>query len=292
MRVVIIGGAGGMGRWLVNHFLEQNHTIVVADPAVKEPKEFQSEIEIAVNTEDAVKNSDVVIISVPMQHTAEVIMEVAPHMKKNSVLCEISTLKLKVIEVLRNVSTNQIRPLCIHPLFGPGATAIKKKFALIPTIELEEEKKLVKSLFPNSQIIVVEADDHDRIMALTLSLPYFMNMILASVLNEEDFTLIEQLSGTTFAVQFMLIGSIMSHTSAFHLAVHRENKYALEILRKLQSRITEYLELISNGTDIFEQSFSSIKSLLEEKLDLKGKYREMYRLLKVMEEQKGEDLEL
>ena len=292
MRVAIIGGAGGMGRWLVNHFLELNHSIVVVDPAINEAKEFQSDIEIATNTEDAVKNSDVVIISVPMRHTAEVIMEVAPNMKKNSVLCEISTLKLNVIEVLRNVSTTQIRPLCIHPLFGPGASSLKKKYALIPVLELEEEKKLVKSLFPKSQIIVVEADDHDKIMALTLSLPYFTNMILASVLNEEDIKLIEQLSGTTFAVQFMLTGSIMSHASTFHLAVHKENKYALEILRKLQSRIEENLELLSTDTDGFEQSFSSIKSLLEKKLDLKGKYQEMYRLLEIMEEQKGVDVEL
>ena len=285
MRIAIIGGAGNMGRWLITHFLKNNHSLVVSDPTLDGVQ--SEEFETTTSNVAAVNNSDLVLISVPLEHTTSVITEVAPHMKENSVLCEISTLKSNVIEVLRNVSTNRIRPLCIHPLFGPGVSSLQKKYALIPINNMKEEMNLVESLFPESQIIVVEADEHDRIMALTLSLPYFTNMILASVLKDENIQLIEQLTGTTFAVQFMLTGSIMSHTSAFHLSLHKENNHSMEILQKLKSGIEEVLSLLVNDSDAFKKSYSNLKTSLEEQLNLKEKYQEMYRLLEVMERKKG-----
>ena len=100
--------------------------------------------------------------------------------------------------------------------------------------------------------------------------------------------MIEKLGGTTFAVQFMLTGSIMSHTPEFHLALHKENNHATDLLRRLKSRIDEVLTLLDNNGDEFIRSYKDIKSELEEKLDLEGKYQEMYRVLQAMEKQKEE----
>ena len=260
MKTTIIGGAGGMGKWLTNHFLKLGHSVIVADPRIDQ--NHDSDIEIASNNIAAVDNADLVLISVPMKHSADVIREVLPHMKNESIICEISSLKSNVIEILRTVSKSQIKPLCIHPLFGPGASDLKKKFALIPIQEEDDERKILKSLFPDSQVIIVDADEHDRIMALTLSLPYFTNMILASILKSEDVSLIEKLGGTTFAVQFMLTGSIMSHTPEFHLSLHKENNHATEMLRRLKSGINEVLTLLEKNGDEFIQSYKDIKSEL------------------------------
>ncbi len=288
MKTTIIGGAGGMGKWLTNHFLKLGHSVIISDPRIDQNQD--SDFEIASNNIAAVDNADLVLISVPMKHSVEVIREVLPHMKDESIICEISSIKSNVVEILKTVSTSQIKPLCIHPLFGPGASFLKKKFALIPIQEEDDERKILKSLFPDSQVIIVDADEHDRIMALTLSLPYFTNMILASILKSEDVSLIEKLGGTTFAVQFMLTGSIMSHTPEFHLSLHKENNHAIEMLRHLKSGINKVLTLLDRNGDEFIRSYKDIKSELEEKLDLEGKYQEMYRVLQAMEEQKEEGL--
>ncbi|MFW9925865.1 MAG: prephenate dehydrogenase/arogenate dehydrogenase family protein [Candidatus Thorarchaeota archaeon] len=282
MKIAIVGGAGGMGKWLVNHFLEIGHTVIVADPNANR---VISGVELIPNNAAAASKADVVVVSVPMEETASVIREVSPHMRENAILCEISTLKSNTIDDLRKVALGNIRPLSIHPLFGPGASDLKKRYALIPVYDSHEEKNIAESLFPESQIIVVEADIHDRIMALTLSLPYFMNMIFASVLKDEDISLMQQLSGTTFAVQFMLTGSIMSHTSEFHRTLHRENAYFTEILQKLLAKTTEEVKRLNSDIEGFEKSYRNIKSSLEEKLSLEDKYKEMYRVLKVMEEE-------
>jgi prephenate dehydrogenase len=279
MKIAVIGGAGKMGRWLVNHFRKLDHTVIIADPRGLEVED----IEVTENNTTAVVDADIVFISVPMEDVVDVIQEVVPNMKSMSVLCEISTMKTNVFDALTELSSQPVRPLSLHPLFGPGATSLKKRFAIIPVSDQDAERNLAAELFPESEVIVVEKEDHERIMALTLSLPYFVNMILASMVQDEDIQLMEELSGTTFALQFLLTGSIMSHSSRFHTALHNENKYALEILSNFRSTIERELNLLSQDRKAFEESYQTLQAKFGDRVNLESKYEEMYRVLNVME---------
>ncbi len=293
MRIAIIGGAGNMGRWLVDYFLNFDHSIVVADRNNSmEQENKESRIEFAESNICAVKNADVVFVSVPIDCTSDVIREVAPQMKKDSILCEISTMKTKVHAAMMELQCNDVRLLSIHPLFGPAVGLLNKRFALIPVGELKQEREIFGSLFPNSEVIIIDVKNHDRIMALTLSVPYFFNMVLASVFKNEDIVLMQQLSGTTFAIQFMITGSMMSHSSSFQTALLKENVYTLEFLEILRSEIDKALKLLIHDVDSFQKSIRNIQLELEKKICLTGQYNEMYKTLEVMQHLKEQGVEL
>ncbi|MFW9807707.1 MAG: prephenate dehydrogenase/arogenate dehydrogenase family protein [Candidatus Thorarchaeota archaeon] len=279
MRIAVIGGAGKMGKWLVDHFHQKGNSLIIAD----QRSLSQSDVEFTKSNTTAVSDADVVFISVPMELTAQVILDIVPQMKSNSILCEISTMKSNVIEVLQDEICEEIQPLSIHPLFGPAAGTLKKKFALIPVREADEEKRIAQSLFPETEIIVVGKDEHERIMALTLTLPYFTNMVLASVFEEEDIQLMEKLSGTTFSIQILLAGSIMSHSSEFHAQLYSENKYAGEILSIFQKELEKKLHLLAVDRREFERSYNRLQARISDKIGLEKKYEEMYRILNIME---------
>ncbi|MFW9786034.1 MAG: prephenate dehydrogenase/arogenate dehydrogenase family protein [Candidatus Thorarchaeota archaeon] len=279
MRIAVIGGAGQMGNWLVNHFIERGMSVIISDP--RKPKDIA--IESTTNNQIAVIDADVVLVSVPMELTPKTIQEVVPHMKSDSIICEISTLKAKAIETLLHSDTNHVRPVSLHPLFGPRADELQKRFALVPIRNLEEEKKIAEQLFPDSDFVIVERESHDRMMALTLSLPYFTNMVLASVFHSEDIRLMEQLSGTTFKIQFMLTGSIMSHSSGFQTALQTENEYALELLTDFRRKFENHLELLNQDREEFERTYRTLQSSIGGKVNLDIKYEEMYKFLKIME---------
>jgi prephenate dehydrogenase len=285
MKVAVIGAAGQMGRWLLNHFEEQGYTLVASDSRNDELRDLAetSELILASSNAAAVKDADVVVISVPIANTAEVIQDIALHMKNNAVLCEISSVKGDLPKILQKVSESGIRPLCIHPMFGPGARSLRKKIALIPIVDLEAEDHLVETLFPNCDMVIADAEEHDRIVALTVSLPYFVNMVLTSVLADEDISLLERLGGTTFTVQLMLSGSIMSQPSTLHASLHSGNKYVPALLQKLQLKTKESIaSLVDNDTVRFEQFFSEVKESFAVGVDLEEKYDEMYKLLEIM----------
>jgi prephenate dehydrogenase len=290
LRVAIIGAAGHMGKWLLKHFESQGYTIVASDPRSDELREVAeaSKLILARSNAAAVKDADVVIVSVPIGQTADVIEDIAPQMKDNAVLCEISSVKGDLPVVLQKVTEHGIRPLCIHPMFGPGAGSMRRKIAIIPIVDLAAEDKLVEKLFPECEIIVADAEEHDKIIALTISLPYFVNMVLASVLAEEDINLLERLGGTSFTVQLLLTGSIMSQSSKLHTSLHSENTHVPDILQKFQVRTNECLaSLAKDDSAAFERLFSSTKKGLEVGVDLGEKYNELYRILELMESEKG-----
>ncbi len=291
MKIAILGAAGNMGRWFIRYFSERGHTLIASDPTDNGLRDL-SDIEITNDNESAVQDVDLVVISVPMGLTAEVIRDVAPHMKKYAILCEIASVKTRALEALKEVSVFPVTPLSIHPLFGPGAKSLNKRIALIPILDLEKEKQLVDTLFPESEIIVVDAEQHDRIMAVTLSLPYFVNMAIASVLKDEDIPLLNQLGGTTFALQLVLAGSIMFHSSRFHFALHNENKHAVHVLKKFLSNVELGLDrLDSDDLESFVQSYNHTKETLEKDMSLHEKYEEMYRILESLETKPNLELE-
>ncbi len=292
MKIAILGAAGNMGGWLIRYFSELGHTLIASDPNENELRGF-SDIEITNDNESAVRDADLAVISVPMGLTAEVIRDVAPRMKKNAILCEIASVKTRALEALKEVSVYPVTPLSIHPLFGPGAKSLNKRIALIPILDLENEKQLVDTLFPECEIIVVNAEQHDRIMAVTLSLPYFVNMAIASVLKDEDMLLMNQLGGTTFALQLVLAGSIMFHSPKFHFALHTENNYAVHVLKKFLSNVELGLNrLAGDDCESFVQSYNHTKETLEEDMSLREKYEEMYRILEILEGKPNLELEL
>ena len=80
MRTVIIGGAGQMGKLFLNYFHSLNHNILITDINTEERERIaaQFDVETADDNIIAVKNADLVLISVPLEDVPKVIEEVTP----------------------------------------------------------------------------------------------------------------------------------------------------------------------------------------------------------------------
>jgi prephenate dehydrogenase len=273
-----------MGKWFIQHFKALGYTVIVSDPRSDELQKTAATLGITSKTNNttAVLDSDVVLIAVPMEQIAEVIREVSPHMKQNAVLCEISSIKQNLPDVLLEASENHIQPLCIHPLFGPGPGKLARRIALIPIYDAQSEMILVEELFPRCQTILTTAEEHDKAMAFIISLPYFINTILASVLAEEDLVFLQQLGGTTFTIQLMLMGSIMYNSPKLHIALHKENEYAPDILNRFHSRFAEGISLFAHNLTRFHEFCTKIREDVGQFVNLEEKYTEMYHILEIM----------
>jgi prephenate dehydrogenase len=291
MKISVIGGAGQMGKWLIQHFMSLGHTVIASDSRKNELQNVANTLGVFSENSNttAVVDSDVVIISVPIDQTAGVIREVSPHMKQNSVLCEISSIKQNLPDVLMDASDNRLRPLCIHPMFGPGPGSSGRPIVLIPIHDMQTERSLVRELFPGHRVISTTVNEHDRAMAFIISLPYFVNTIFASVLAEEDLALLQQLAGTTFTIQFLLIGGILFQSSNLHITLHKENKHLSDILSHFQAKLVQGISLLADDISGFREFYEKVKKDVGQKVNLQEKYEEMYRVLKIMKDvERGE----
>ena len=266
MKVAVIGGAGLMGRWFADYFSSNGFPTIISDPGIEDAHSTASSVgvEIAETNIRAVENVDLAIISVPIDKMAEVVHEVAPHMKKEAVLAEVSSIKEKTIEALRKASSFGVRPLSIHPMFGPSAGSLKgKTIVVVPVINGDVEASLAQRLFEEAKIVVSEKSEHDNAMAIILSLTYFMNLAFAQVFSGMDIKLLKTLAGTSFTVQLAIAESIASEEPSLVSSLLRENRFADDYFDSFIDKAKEIRELIKRDGKGFLQLLDSLRDSLE-----------------------------
>lgn len=228
VKVAVIGGAGRMGAWFVGYFSSRGFQTALSDVRVEEAGSVASAVgaELAETNIGAVRDADLALICVPIVETPGVIREVAPHMRGGAVLAEVSSVKGQTVEALRGAASLGVRPLCLHPMFGPAAESLKgKTIVVVPVMDGDVEAGLALSLFEEAEIVVSSQEEHDRVMAVVLSLTYFMNLAFAQVLSEGDLSSMKRLAGTTFTVQLAIAEAIVGEDPGLVESLLRENRY-------------------------------------------------------------------
>ena len=87
--------------------------------------------------------------------------------------------------------------------------------------------------------------------------------------------------------ELMLAASVMSNSCELHLGIHKENEYVFDILKKFEDRTRIGLASLSDEIDDFGEFYSRVKEDLGRSVNLTEKYKEMYRVLGALEENKA-----
>ena len=246
MSAVIIGIDGGMGKWLKKHLENLSFTVEGFD-------------ERRGDDPDIITRADLIVVSVPVGVTADVIKFVVKHMRKDATLMEIASLKSGIHEEMIEASKKGLNVLSVHPMFGPSVTSLEEKtVAVIPVSDIESEITRTRTLFPGASIVPVETEKHDRLMSLILSLPYLVNLALAGTMMNEDLALLRKLSGTSFALQYTLIQSVAAENTSLVYALLSENSFLGESSERFIENITKILRKTCS-VDEFNQLYDEIK---------------------------------
>ena len=94
MKIGIIGGSDGLGKTLIYYFRDEFDVIITARDH-KKGREVADELNVKYveSNKQLAGMSDMLIVSVPINHTPQVIREVAPFMKKGSVMIDVTSIK-------------------------------------------------------------------------------------------------------------------------------------------------------------------------------------------------------
>ena len=208
--IAIIGVNGKMGKWFANYFHKMGFRVKGFDTNNEIKEKF---IEKANSLVSCILQIDYVLLCTPTKNTPEIIRLISKEMKRGSYLIEISSHKLKTSQALLKMPA-KINPICIHPMFGPGTVKIKNNnIILVPIKDVKKELAVTKSLFQDANFITIDADQHDKKIAVILGLTHLMNIVFAKILaKDETASLTEKMAGTTFKAQKIIAESILSES--------------------------------------------------------------------------------
>ena len=294
--ITIIGGSGGMGRVFGRYF--KHHDFKVTLHSRNEEKLHDAAEDLGVNYEldlkKAVVNADFVLVSIPIHSTIEVIKKIAPLMKKNSLLFDITSLKRDVYKTMSEIHKKYpINCLSLHPMFGPGIKQMKNyKLIVVKIGGTEHYNDLVNDLlqiFNSDGLIITETtpEIHDLRIALTLGVPHMFNILFLNLLKrvKEPLNELTRYTGTTFLLQKVFAESIIQREMEMFGEIQIMNSDFHKILDLFEDLIREYKSIIKNkDLEGFNKFFTEGLEYSKEDNHFKNSYKYFYEFMKILKE--------
>ena len=279
-QVAVIGAAGKMGSWFTSYFSWRGLNVLAYDINQKMLKS-SPKIKVQTSLLECVQNADLVLVSVPVQKTPQAIKDCAKNMKDGAIIAEISSVKSKTFAALKKTPIN-LRPLCIHPMFGPGASKkVDIRVVLVPVRNKKIELQIANEIFENANVTVLpNAKQHDKSIAIVLGVTYFANIVFAKVMLSGNISVLKQVSGTTFTLQSLLAESIFTEEPELVIALIRENIYAKRYIRHYLKEAAALEQLvIAKDSKRLKAELHGVKLRMQKRQDLQHSYDRMYEMI-------------
>ena len=288
MRIAVIG-AGRMGRWFANFFLEQGFTVVASDKDWEKLQKLRDEldIEIADNVK-AVESADRILVCVPIENFEDVIKEISTHIKPGQEVMDICSVKENPVNIMHKYINDAVT-LGTHPMFGPGAKSVKgQNFILTPTNTKEQALardfgKWLKSKGAN--VFFMTPKEHDKIMSIVIGLPCFLcHVVCDTLLSSGKFEKAKDVSGVSYRLLLKLTEAVVSEETELSVSVQMNFLDLNDLGELLLKKIGEWLDIVrrKDKTELVKK-ITILKSELA-KVDphYSKAYKYMYKMLEVV----------
>jgi len=182
-KIAIIGGTGKFGKHLARNLEDNNQIIITGRNIERAKQEAEGESWTPMEQKDAVKDADVVIVSVPISVTVDVIHEIGPHVSDDALFCDVTSVKKKPVQAMKDYS-NEV--LGMHPMYAPSNSIEGQKIVLTP----EKGKKWTEMeefwIENGGDIHVTDPESHDKAMSIVQGLMHFSELVMADVIRKSD----------------------------------------------------------------------------------------------------------
>ena len=254
MNVGIIGGSDGLGKTLIYYFRDEFNVFITGRDH-KKGKAVADELNVNyIESNAGLANiSDMLIISVPIQHTCDVIREVAPFMKEGSVMVDVTSVKEGPSRTMAEVLPDTIEYIPTHPIFGPRTTRLDNQvIVLTPDKKGKWYPKVYRYLEGrNMRVIETTAEKHDFMMSIVQVLTHFSFISTASAIEKlkVDISETEDYESPIYNLMIDMIARIVSQNPYLTYYIQSMNSNGPKIRNTFTEAAIELRDAINNGDD-------------------------------------------
>jgi len=235
VEIGIIGGTGGIGKWFADFFEKERYIVHVSGRRT------------GMDMDKMAEKCQVVIVSVPIGVTTQVIEQVGPKMKKESLLMDFTSLKEEPVKAMLEHSCSEV--MGCHPLFGPDVDSIEGQNIVFCPARTEKWSNWPKNIFKKRGARVFETtpENHDEMMAIIQGLNHLNTIIMGLALRETgvDLTELKKFSTPIFDTKLAIIEKIFTNNPQLYAEIITLNPHINKII------------------DIYEKNLSQLKNLID-----------------------------
>ncbi|NJD77233.1 MAG: prephenate dehydrogenase [Candidatus Methanoperedens sp.] len=216
MKILIIGGTGDTGRWFAKFY--KKHGFDVAIWGINKRKDIAQElgVQFADDLDNEIKTSDIVMISVPINITEDIIENIAPKVPAASLLMDITSIKTGPVAAMLKYAPPGVEILGSHPMFGPSIPDIRGQTVIFTPAGERCSRwfPVIKKLYEDNgaHIEIMDAAQHDRMMAVVQGLTHFALISIGSAFRELEFDVANsrRFMSPMYDIMLDLVGRILA----------------------------------------------------------------------------------
>ncbi len=248
--VGIVGGTGRMGSWFANLLERQGLRVLCAGRKTR------------LTPSAMLRKSDVVVISVPIADTVEVIRELGPLVRENGLLMDLTSIKKGPLEAMLQCSRAEV--VGAHPLFGPEEEHIAEQKVAICPGRGERGLRWLTGILEEAgiRVMVMDPEEHDRFMGLIQGASHFSTLALALCISRSGFSFDDVLRCATrnFKRRLDRIGAMAEQPSELYESLLMANPGAGEFIERYGDAVEKMMGIIRKGDRrTFRELFHSLK---------------------------------
>ncbi len=296
--LALIGGYGKMGQWILQ-FLSRcgildGLSVTITGPREEVGRKIAQRFGCTYSPDNAeAAKSKYVVITTPLDVAPSVLREVAPLLRRGTVLMDICSVKSEICSEARKHVGPGIEYVSLHPMFGPSVRNLEGQVIVVVPVGGGRSVPRLRAFLEGQQARVITATPqvHDYALGVVQCLTHFAYISVGSTLKDLDFDIKQSRSFSSPVYELMLdmIGRILSGDPMMYAEIQMSNPYSAEIeelFLRNATRLKDAVDSRDAGAFIrimieagkhyddldsaFSKSGRAVSALYEEYLKIKG----------------------
>ncbi|MBD2521848.1 bifunctional chorismate mutase/prephenate dehydrogenase [Nostoc sp. FACHB-133] len=257
-QVTIIGGHGRMGRLFKEQLSVVGHNVSVLE---HDDWEYADKL---------LTQAELVLVSVPIEYTVDVIKRAAKYLAPTTALCDITSIKTQPTQAMLEYHCGPVMGL--HPMFGPNIKSfLGQKVVVCPGRNDDSFQWFLDFLkTKGGELIVCTPEEHDQMMVIIQATQHFCRFSLGVFLAQSKVEIEQSLTMSTpnYRQEIDIVKRLFSQNPNLCVDIMlatEERCNAISFLAKTYSRLARLVA--RKDRDALIKEFENTQSFLEGKIN-------------------------
>ncbi len=235
--VAIIGGAGQMGGCMARLFADLGHAVMIAD------------LDTELSTREAASVADVVVISVPIGVTVDVIRDLGPLVRDDALLMDVTSIKTEPVKAMLESCSSSV--VGTHPLFGPSVHSLQGQRMVLTPGRGDEWYDWLRLMLQARGLSIMQStpQEHDRAMAVVQVLTHFSTEVMGRALADIGVPLEVTLNYTSpvYLMELLMTARHFAQSPELYASIQMSNPLTAEVTAAFVRAAGEHEKIVRAG---------------------------------------------